>query len=98
MMGSHSSLEDGIPGPFGDIFPSLIDPNAFFIAARSFAVRWGSAGAGLYAANTGVVHCDDNVGYDKRGPDIDTTEPSRLPPSDFCRQYLIANSRATEPP
>jgi hypothetical protein len=74
MIGYHSSFEWGIPPPL--LLTSITLEKPFLKAARAFAGRDGSVGAGRWNINVGVGQTEDSVGYESNGPPIVTTEPS----------------------
>lgn len=101
IIGSHSSLELGIPSLLFPITSRMLLPYPFLNATMSSEVKKVCSDFGRWNISTGVGHGVVSVGYDNNGPAILMMEPSRLsgllaPP--WVLHHFRPSSEAMLPP
>ena len=74
IIGSNSSFDRGIPSPFILTSSNLIKPFASAVIASGGSAD--SAGGGRWKIKKGVGQRSGSVGYERRGPETLTMDPS----------------------
>lgn len=111
IIGSISSLDPGIPCFRALSLTSATDAKPFLNDARASGRRASSDGLGRWATSTGVGEGTEGVGCERRGPEMETTEPSDVGGAAAADDAIadrwawscsfhrrMANSEATLPP